>query len=337
MRKVLMIAARDYNAAVRTKSFVISLLFLPTIMLAATAVQWMMHHRGDAEFQRYAVVDRTPGHAVLPAIEAAVRLHPTSETGDGDNPEPREVTSFAIVRIEPGPDTKETTLRQRLELSARVKAGEFAGFLEVGPEILSGISKPGDDRAAVRYQSNLLMTNGFTHTVMAAVNEVVQRRRAADLGLAWDKFQLAQLPVPFRSVGLSRLDPVTGAVTEASEKSRLVSILIPISLVILMFMMVFSGSTPLLQSVAEEKSWRIAELLLSSVRPFELMAGKLIGNIGVALTTVAVYLTAISLAAHRYGYDESRIARPAGLVPPLPGAGCLDLRLDLHRHRGGVQ
>jgi len=118
------------------------------------------------------------------------------------------------------------------------------------------------------------------------------------------KFKLAQIPVPLESVGLSRRDAETGAVTEASEKSRLVSILIPVCLVFLMFMMVFSGSTPLLQSVAEEKGWRIAELLLSSVRPFQLMAGKLIGNLGVGLTTVAVYLVAISVAAHRYGYDE---------------------------------
>jgi ABC-2 type transport system permease protein len=304
MRKILLIAARDYIAAVRTRTFVISLLFVPTIILAATIIQWVMRQRGDAQLDRYAVIDRTPGQALLPAIEAAARLEPSSEAGTGGETEPREQSSFAIVRIEPGPDTAEAVMRQRLDLSARVRTGEFAGFLEVGPDVLGGVARPGDERTAVRFQSNVLMTNGFTRIVMAAVSEVVQKRRADQLGLAWDKFQIARLPVPFQSVGLSRLDPETGQMTEASEKSRLVSILIPVGLVFLMFMMVFSGSTPLLQSVAEEKGWRIAELLLSSVRPFELMAGKLIGNIGVGLTTVAVYLVAISLPAHRYGYDE---------------------------------
>jgi ABC-2 type transport system permease protein len=304
MRKVLMIAARDYNATVRTKSFLFALVFLPTLIMVAAGVQWLMLRKGEAKPQRYAVIDRTPGQAVFPVIEAAFKQKPTPETAAANEEEPREMTWFTIERVAPSPDTKEAIERQRLEVSERVRAGEFAGFLEIGPDVLTETPKPGNDRASVRYQSNILMSNGFTWRAIAVVNEIVQRRRAADLGLPLDKFKLAQVPVPLENVGLSRKDEETGAVTEASEKSRLVSILIPVSLVLLMFMMVFSGSIPLLQSVAEEKGWRIAELLLSSVRPFELMAGKLIGNLGVGLTTVAVYLAAIAVAAHRYGYDE---------------------------------
>jgi len=46
----------------------------------------------------------------------------------------------------------------------------------------------------------------------------------------------------------------------------------------------------MLQSVMEEKTQRIAEVLLGSVRPFELMMGKLLGGIAVSFTTSAVYI-----------------------------------------------
>ena len=53
---------------------------------------------------------------------------------------------------------------------------------------------------------------------------------------------------------------------------------------LLMFMLIFVGGTPAMQGVVEEKMQRIAEMVLGSVRPFELMMGKLLGLMGVSLT-----------------------------------------------------
>jgi ABC-2 type transport system permease protein len=58
----------------------------------------------------------------------------------------------------------------------------------------------------------------------------------------------------------------------------------------LMFLMVMMGAAPLLNSVMEEKSQRIAEVMLGSVRPFEFMMGKLIGGVSISLTAAAVYV-----------------------------------------------
>src|SRR5262245_18850953 len=71
MRRIFLIAARDYIAAVRTRTFLISLLFLPTLMLLGTLIQWMIRRPVDAQVERYAVVDRTPGQALAPTIAAA--------------------------------------------------------------------------------------------------------------------------------------------------------------------------------------------------------------------------------------------------------------------------
>ena len=72
----------------------------------------------------------------------------------------------------------------------------------------------------------------------------------------------------------------------------------------LMFMMVLVGATPLMQGVVEEKMQRIAEVLLGSIRPFGLMLGKLIGTVGVSLTLAGVYLGAGYWAAQYYGFAD---------------------------------
>jgi ABC-2 type transport system permease protein len=57
-----------------------------------------------------------------------------------------------------------------------------------------------------------------------------------------------------------------------------------------MFMMLMMSAVPLLNAVMEEKSERIAEVLLGSVTPWQFMIGKVIGSLGVSLTTSSIYV-----------------------------------------------
>ena len=70
----------------------------------------------------------------------------------------------------------------------------------------------------------------------------------------------------------------------------------------LMFMVVMVGASPLVNSVLEEKMQRIAEVLLGSVPPFQLMLGKLVGTVGVSLTISTVYLAGAYFAVWYAGY-----------------------------------
>lgn len=110
--------------------------------------------------------------------------------------------------------------------------------------------------------------------------------------------------VPLRFKGLSRRDPATGAITETSETSQLALYLLPAGFAGLMFMVIMLGATPLMQGVIEEKMQRIAEVLLGSVRPFQLMMGKLLGMVGVSLTLASVYLAIAGWVAVRQGYAQ---------------------------------
>lgn len=77
---------------------------------------------------------------------------------------------------------------------------------------------------------------------------------------------------------------------------------IPYVLAILLVMAIFSSSGYLLQSVAQEKESRVIEIIVSSIRPAELMAGKVIGLGALGLTQVAVWiLTAVGFSGGAVG------------------------------------
>jgi ABC-2 type transport system permease protein len=66
--------------------------------------------------------------------------------------------------------------------------------------------------------------------------------------------------------------------------------LLPLLVGVLMFVGVLMGGQSLMTSTVEEKSSRVVEVLLAAISPFQLMAGKLIGQLGVGLLALAIYL-----------------------------------------------
>jgi len=86
--------------------------------------------------------------------------------------------------------------------------------------------------------------------------------------------------------------------------------LLPYAFVFLFVMSIFITSGYLLQSVTEEKENRVVEILLSSVPPLPLMAGKIVGLGAAGLTQVAVWVTTALLAA---GLITERFPGLAGL------------------------
>jgi ABC-2 type transport system permease protein len=66
--------------------------------------------------------------------------------------------------------------------------------------------------------------------------------------------------------------------------------LLPFAMGILLFIGVLMGGQTLMTSTIEEKSNRVVEVLLAAVSPLELMWGKLIGQLGVGLVVLAIYI-----------------------------------------------
>jgi ABC-2 type transport system permease protein len=80
-------------------------------------------------------------------------------------------------------------------------------------------------------------------------------------------------------------------------------------------MAIMSSAPYMLHSVIEEKQQRIAEVLLGSMSPSELMTGKLIGAAGAGMTVLAVYAVMGGVAAARY--DLGSVLSPLLIVMAL--------------------
>jgi ABC-2 type transport system permease protein len=74
------------------------------------------------------------------------------------------------------------------------------------------------------------------------------------------------------------------------QAQRAFTRMLPLILGVLMFVGVIIGGQSLMTSTIEEKSSRVVEVLLAAVSPFQLMAGKLLGQLGVGLLTISLYI-----------------------------------------------
>ena len=249
------------------------------------------------------------------ALEAAAKKRNAEDIFDPDTGQQTK-PAFAIERIPPSDGDSDAVNRQRFELSERVMRGELFGFLDIGPGVYdipdaaavpadrSNVGGAASDRFAVRYQSNSPTYDDFRQWAKPIIEHAVQEARLQRAGIASPAVRSALQPVPLLVKGLSEQDKATGDIQEAKDENPMVSILVPAALMILMFMMILVGGTPAMQGVVEEKMQRIAEMVLGSVRPFQLMMGKLLGLMGVSLTLSALYLGAAYWAANHYGVAE---------------------------------
>jgi ABC-2 type transport system permease protein len=324
MHKLLVVARREYNAAVKTKSFLISVFLLPLLMGGGVLVQFLLKDQVDIQEKRFAVVDRTQEQQLVRALEGAATQRNTKEIFDptsGKQTKP----AFTIERINPPPvDGAEASNQQRFQLSERVRRGDLFGFLEIGADVYdhqpgqvnstqtSGVEAMNTDVSTVRYQSNSPTYNDFHQWARPIIEHAVEETRFQRAGLESATIRSVLQPVPLVIKGLSEKDQETGGIKEAKDENPAVSILSAVVLVMLMFMLILVGAAPAMQGVVEEKMQRIAEMMLGSIRPFELMMGKLAGLMGVSLTLAALYLGAAYWAA-RY-YEVAELVSPAVIM-----------------------
>jgi ABC-2 type transport system permease protein len=101
----------------------------------------------------------------------------------------------------------------------------------------------------------------------------------------------------------------------------------------LLYMVVLMYAAAVMRAALEEKTGRIVEILISSIRPWELMLGKIIGVGSVGLTQLAVWILGGVLAL-TFGLPALVAARPdladpQAIAQALPGFGLVALFLAL--------
>lgn len=308
MRKVWVITKREYAAAVRTKAFLISLIIMPIMMGGSVLAQVILRRFEVDRDRKILVIDRTPGQSLASKLVAAAEERNKTKIIDSKTNKKTE-PAFALTVLPPAPETPAAIDEQRLALSMQVQSGEYAGIVEIGKDVFTAAAMSGaesddvDEERAVRFQAPTVLARDVQRWVELTVNRAVMERRVLESGLSSIKLASILTPVPIVARGLSKRDDA-GTIHDGSSTSQSANVLAPFGLSLLMFMLLMVGAQPLLQGVVEEKMQRVAEVLLGSVRPFELMLGKLIGMVGVSLTLGSIYLAGAYWAASKYELTE---------------------------------
>jgi ABC-2 type transport system permease protein len=299
MRKVWVVAAAEFASRVRSKAFLVSLVLMPVLMIGVQVTQHMLEGRVDTRPRRFAIVDWS--HALYPALAARTEARnaareQSAQRKRGARFEPESVPASGAA------DTI------RLAQSQRIQRGELFAFVEIPEDVITAAAP------ALRYHSDSPTYDDLRQFLEQAVNEEVRERRYRAAGL--DPALVASLErrVDSHNLGLFQQDP-DGRIRPAERVDLVRTIVAPIAVTVLMFMLILMNAPQLMQAVIEEKLSRVSEVLLGSVSPFELMLGKLIGSTGVSLLLALIYGAGGVFAASRLGY--------AGLVTPVLAASFL--------------
>ncbi len=115
-------------------------------------------------------------------------------------------------------------------------------------------------------------------------------------------------------------EPITETDDDPSSLTSALGAAIGTVMGIIMYMAVFIYGMMVMRSVMEEKTTRIVEVMISSVKPFQLMMGKIIGVGAVGLTQVLIWAILIPLGyllvTLLFGFDPGQMQDVGGMAPP---------------------
>jgi ABC-2 type transport system permease protein len=282
LQRVLAVIRREYLERVRTKAFWISTILVPVFLGAVMILPAWLAARGGGEFS-VAVLDLS-GRFFEP-----IRLEVERSVSGVD-----EKLDVTLVRQEPGTDPDAT--RERLKEEVQNKS--YDGLLVI-PDTMPDEGRP--EYIAPNVAAFKLLT-----VIERSVNNVMVADRLTDAGL--DPETVRELT---RRVGLNTLKLGKGG-EETSDQGQ--TFILAYIFVMIIYMTVLMYGIYVMRGVLEEKSSHVVEVIISTVKPFELMLGKILGIGAVGLTQFliwAVLMAAISAPGTMAAMGMSGIELPS--------------------------
>ena len=263
MNKVWAVVRREFVERVRSRWFVISTVLGPVFMVAVTVLPALL--AGSSGGARHiGLLDEGSG-------TLADRLVTQLETGD----------QFTVERI---PTTAAGEAAAMDRLTERVQAKSLDGFLVVTDATV--------ESGELEYRGRNVSSIRDMALLQSAARQAVMMERLTRRGVDPAVVQESQARIALNTLRISK----RGTTGETSEAAFFLAYIIGF----VMYMAIFLYSVNVMRSVLEEKQTRIIEVLVSSLRPFELLAGKVIGVGGVGLVQMSVWgIAAAALIRYR--------------------------------------
>ena len=256
MNKLLLIIQREYTTLVARKSFIVITLLIPFLFVAIGAVPVLISEWNNSG-----------------SAEAVTVIDETGRLA-GVIPD-TESFRFIPLKGEAGSTDVKSFFDQ---------AGDSMSALVVIPANVL-------DSAKVNIYSKSTVNMALVSHVTESLNDTLTAVKIASMGVPnLDKMvKAAQVDIDVNSVKLSD----DGTESEASTTAAMV---LGMVLAFITYMFVLTYGAMIMNSVIEEKTNRIVEVIVSSCKPFQLVMGKIIGVALVGLTQFLIWAILISLA-----------------------------------------
>ncbi|MBO4992973.1 MAG: ABC transporter permease [Alistipes sp.] len=245
MNKIGIIIAREFNERVRKKSFIITTILMPLLMLGLMAAPTLMMVFAKGDQKTLLVIDESG--VVAPELEGNDEVVFENFTGTLDEARQNE---------------------------------EVFGTLWIGKDV---VEKP----SSVRLYTNSSSSMSLEEAIAAQIEDVVEAKRLEMYDIEGLKDIMDNLQA---SVSMTNYRNDLAAEGEAEEAtSSVVAYLLGLVLGMMLYMFLIIYGSMVMTSVIEEKGSRVLDVLVSSVSPFQLMMGKILGVASVAVTQIAIW------------------------------------------------
>ena len=244
MNKIGIIIAREFNERVRKKSFIITTLLMPLLMIGMMAAPTLMMLFAKGEQKTLLVIDNSG--VVAPQLES------------------NEDVIFKSIDL---------TLEE-----ARADDTIF-GVLWIGKNI---VEQPSEAKLYTNSSSSMTLEESIT----AQIEKVIERERLKRYNIEGLEDIMKNLEA---SVSMTTYRNDQGTTGEEQATSSTVSYLLGLVLGMMLYMFLVIYGSMVMTSVIEEKGSRVLDVLVSSVSPFQLMMGKILGVASVAVTQIVIW------------------------------------------------
>ncbi|MCB9508817.1 MAG: ABC transporter permease [Deferribacteres bacterium] len=293
MSKMLTVMKREYLTRIKSKGFIIATVAMPLFILIMVFAPVVLSLIQSDDQQKIAVIDMT--NVIYPELET--NLGDTTASGE-------RLYDLLQVEVSAGELKAEEE-----RLRAEIQNGELNGLMVI-PE---NVFQENNVEYYAKNVSNFNQNREFRN----AISSIVQEARVRERGLSPEL--VSELT---RRVNLEtfRVGKDGGEQKDAGQ-----TFILTFVLVMFLYISLIAYGATVMQAVTEEKSSRVVELVVSSIKPFHLMAGKILGIGSVGLTQFLLWAaTAAGISAYAgaivgmFGGDQS-----AGLAMPQIDASIL--------------
>lgn len=274
MRKFFAVLKREYIQRIRARMFIVTTIMFPLAMALFGIVPVVIMNMDVGSPLRLAVVDGTG--KIFGRFSSELNNRDIASSKGEINPaagrDVGQVTRtqrFTLEEVQVG-GTAQNDIKA--DLDRRLRGNEIDGFLILPSDLFEG----GKVQFVRRNTGDVIATR----RVQDALKSAVRDQRLVDANVSTKTMAALSQSVDFETSRISS----SGQERDAGGGFALV-----FGVGFIMYLTVLLYGQVVLGAVIEEKETRIAEILFSSIKPFTLMMGKLLGVSLVALTQLAIW------------------------------------------------